>query len=192
MSDKLRRNRKLCAEKFELEANKYLNKVGMPKSQIKFNFYTLEEFSSKGKDDCEIKFCSNDNDFKPLKSIISGGELSRLMLAIKLIMNHKDMTKTILFDEIDSGISGQIAYNVGTLLSLLGKSQQILCVTHLSQIASLGQYHYKVTKANNSNGEIECKITLLKKQDRVEEIASLISGKELSKESFQQAKKLLS
>ena len=127
---------------------------------------------------------------RPVVKIASGGEISRIMLAIKMALQSKDIVKTLIFDEIDLGISGATAERVGETFEKLAKSHQILCITHLSQIAGKGISHYKVSK-DVKNNRIVAEINKLSESDRVCEIATLISGLQVTESSRRQAKELL-
>ena len=127
---------------------------------------------------------------KPLAKIISGGEVSRIMLAIKMAFQENDMISTLIFDEIDSGISGLVAEKVGSLINKLSMSHQIICITHLSQIASKGKNHYKIFKSTKNDRSL-VNIKRLNKEERLEEIAGLISGSEITESGYKQAETLL-
>jgi DNA repair protein RecN (Recombination protein N) len=127
---------------------------------------------------------------RPLAKIASGGEISRIMLAIKLALQKSDKVDTLIFDEIDSGISGATAEKVGDKINALGNTHQIICISHLSQIAGKGNTHFKVQKYEGS-GRTQTSINKLSKTDRVKEIASLISGHKITETSLQQAAYLL-
>jgi DNA repair protein RecN (Recombination protein N) len=144
-----------------------------------------------GIDEVEFLIITNPgDDFKPLIKIASGGEISRIMLAIKAVLAEHDEMPTLIFDEIDSGISGHIAHVVGKQIKDLGKHHQILCITHLPQIASMGERHYRVGKYSKGN-ETFAQIQELSANERVKEIAALIGGKNLSDASLRTAEELL-
>lgn len=120
----------------------------------------------------------------------SGGELSRILLSLKQVLGKSTSPRTFLFDEVDTGISGETAEKVGAKLGHLSKSQQVLCVTHLPQVASFGTTHFSIEKSQNKKG-IEMKIQELKEKQRVQEIARLLSGEKITKTSLAHAKELL-
>src|SRR6056297_2505531 len=126
----------------------------------------------------------------PLTNIVSGGEVSRIMLAIKSILAEKDRVPILIFDEIDTGISGKIGRIVGEEVKKLSHSHQILCITHLGQIAGLGDDHLAVRKITKNNRN-RTKIYRLDAQEKVNEIATLIGGKEITESAKAQAKELL-
>lgn len=129
-------------------------------------------------------------DFKPLNKIASGGEISRIMLALKSILASVDEVPTLVFDEIDQGVSGRIAQAVGRSIYRLSKSRQILCITHLPQIASHGESHYSVEKYVE-NERTFTRITALNEEQRVEEIARLLAGEKISETALKSARQLI-
>ena len=170
-----------------------LKNLDMVDTRIKISIKskTEEVYSANGQDICQIDISPNIGEkLRPLNKIASGGELSRVMLAIKLLMQEKDPVETIIFDEVDSGISGKTAENIGIMLEQLGLARQIICITHLSQIASKGKNHFKVRKILD-NKRTAVNIEKLSKKNRILEIASLISGSKVTETGKQQAEHLL-
>ena len=150
-----------------------------------------ENIIESGMDTCEFFISTNiGEELRPVAKIASGGEISRIMLAIKMALQSKDIVDTLIFDEIDSGISGATAERVGETFEKLAKSHQILCITHLSQIAGKGESHYKVSKKIKDD-RIVVDINKLSKTNRIGEIATLISGRKVTESSRKQAKELL-
>lgn len=144
-----------------------------------------------GIDETEFLIITNPGeDFKPLLRIASGGEVSRIMLAIKSVLAEHDDTPTLIFDEIDAGVSGHIAHVVGEQIRELSKHHQILCITHLPQIAAMGERHFKVDKDSDGR-ETFAKVEELSASTRVDEIASLLSGKKASEAGRKTAEELL-
>ncbi len=129
-------------------------------------------------------------ELKPIAKIASGGEKSRILLAIKSVFAKKNNLPTIIFDEIDSGTSGEIAESIGFLMKEMSIKIQIISITHLAQVASKGNCHFKVIKTNN-NGNSRTNIIKLSKSDRIAEIASMISGKKITNSALNQAEELL-
>ncbi len=127
---------------------------------------------------------------KPLAAVASGGELSRVVLALKSILAHTDAIETVIFDEVDAGIGGGTAEAVGRKLSQLAQEHQIICITHLAQIAKFGEHHFRITKARHK-GRTVTRITPLPRQDRVEELARMIGGDALTPKSLAHAKEML-
>lgn len=170
--------------------NKLLHQVGMPNAKIKvtldkvaYNFY--------GNDKVDILFDANNTEkFEPIKKVASGGELSRLMLCIKSLVARSVDLPTLIFDEIDTGISGEPAKQVGLLLQNLGKARQVLCITHQPQIAAKGNTHlyvYKEQKANTTHTYLKT----LDSKERIHHIATMIGGDPPSKTAIDNAKELL-
>ncbi len=189
----LSNHRKIIAEKLENKILSNLKEVDMIHSKftIKFAKNPDELITEKGIDECEFYISTNlGESLKPLVRIASGGEISRFMLAIKMAMQDKDTTNTLVFDEIDTGISGITAEKVGKVISKLGKSHQIICISHLPQIASKGIHHIKVYKSEK-NGRTSAFAKKLCKDERLTEVASLICGEEITKSSLQQAQLMI-
>jgi DNA repair protein RecN (Recombination protein N) len=144
----------------------------------------------------EVEFLFNanktlTNQFRGLNKVASGGELSRLMLALKAIHLEKDNMPTLIFDEIDSGISGEIASKVALIMKNMAENRQIIAITHLPQIAAKANYQFKVYKSDIEN-QTESKITLLSKEERVIEIAKMLSDENPSEAALTNSRELLS
>ncbi len=175
---------------FTTAVNKLLYQVGMPNAKIKV---TMDEvpFNLYGKDKIDILFdANNTNKFEPIKKVASGGELSRLMLCIKSLVAKSVDLPTMIFDEIDTGISGEPAKQVGLLLQNLGQARQVLCITHQPQIAAKGNAHlyvYKEQKGTTTHTYLKT----LNKTERVQHIAQMIGGDPPSKSALDNAKELL-
>ena len=169
-----------------------LEQLGINDAKIQFSFKDLDSFNYYGKDSLELLFSANKgHDLKPIQKVASGGELSRLMLCIKKHLYLTKKSSTIIFDEIDSGVSGQVAEKVGFFMKEISKKQQIIAITHLPQIASIANDHYKVFKNEIGDKKIETKINLLDDENRVLELAKLLSGEEITNEAIANAKKML-
>ena len=125
-----------------------------------------------------------------MSEVASGGEISRLMLCVKAMIAGTKGLPTIIFDEIDTGVSGDIAIQMAAIMKEMSEHRQIIAITHLPQIAAIGQTHYKVFKADTQT-RTETHIALLSKDERIEEIASMLSGKNPSQEAINTAKQLL-
>ncbi len=130
------------------------------------------------------------SDFSPLKKSASGGEVSRIMLAIKTALSEKDNIPILVFDEIDTGVSGRIASKVGKILRTLSLSHQIICITHLPQIAAMSDVHFHVSK-KEAKDETIAEIKLLTEDEKVMEVAKLISGSEVTESATKSAKELI-
>lgn len=192
-AEELSQKRKNLRKKIEKEVIEELKEVGFSNPQFEIRL-SEKETSSKGKDDVEFYFSANPGEPpKPLSKVASGGELSRLMLALKCVelkgAKRDVKSMTLIFDEIDSGIGGAVAENVGRRLKELAKHHQVLCVTHLPQIASQAQYHLKVEKFIGDDKTV-VKVELLTGAKRKEEIARMLSGR-ITESSLFHAEELL-
>lgn len=188
---KLNEIRKNAAPGFEKDIVKNLRLLGIAHPRVQFEFEELEKPSEAGLFKVELKFSSNpDSMIDSVELVASGGEKSRLMLVMKSILGHKLNIKSIVFDEIDSGISGEVALRTGELLEKLGKDTQVISITHLSQVACKGNNHYKVSK-HVVNGKTKISIVKLSREQRVDELAEMISGKEITEAARKTANELL-
>lgn len=168
-----------------------LSQLGMEKSRIEIKIKTTENFNSSGSDAITILFSANTGkELLPIAKSISGGERSRVMLALKKIMVENDDLPTLILDEIDTGVSGRIANEMGLLMQEMGKNMQLIVITHLPQVAAKGSNQFKVEKSELNN-ETQTQIRLLTQEERVEEIAQLISGADITSIAKKQAKTLL-
>ena len=191
-AEKVSRKRKKTSIRLESIIKRNLAHLNMPDIQFKINLSTdPDNIQETGMDSCEFFISTNiGEELRPVVKIASGGEISRIMLAIKMALQSKDIVDTLIFDEIDLGISGATAERVGETFEKLAESHQILCITHLSQIAGKGISHYKVSK-DVKNNRIVAEINKLSESDRIREIATLISGLQVTESSRRQAKELL-
>lgn len=184
--------RQKAAPKIEKEIKEMLASTGMPdgKLQIEIN-NAKENLSASGIDSVQYLFTANKG-IKPeaLSKVASGGELSRLMLSVKALIAKLVALPTIIFDEIDSGISGDVANKVGNLVRKISDNHQVIAITHLPQMASKGDDHFLVYK-NTQGNTTTSGLKLLKKEERINEIAKMISGNEITQASLKNAKELL-
>ena len=168
-----------------------LTDLGMPNARFKIELIQSETYLYNGKDQLDFLFTANKgSQFLPLKKAASGGELSRIMLAIKSILSNYQQLPTIMFDEIDTGVSGEIAHKMASIMEQMSLSMQVFSITHLPQIAAKGQSHFKVYKEDIG----ETTVTALKKlsnEERVVEIAQMLGGKEVSDSAVAHAQQLL-
>ena len=186
----IHKKRKEQAEPFVKNVNTLLNKVGMPNAKLKVELKetALNPF---GKDEISFLFDANkSNRFEAISKVASGGELSRLMLCIKSLVADSIELPTMLFDEIDTGISGEAARQVGILLKDLSTNHQVITITHLPQIAAKASAHYFVYKEEEKN-IIRTKIRLLNKEEQIETIARMLSGEKLTASSLVTAKEMV-
>ncbi len=186
---KLRRD---FSKKIESKLIQDLQQLGIHDAKIQFVFKDLDSFNYYGKDSLELLFSANKgHDLKAIQKVASGGELSRLMLCIKKHLYLVKKSSTVIFDEIDSGVSGEIAEKVGFFMKEISEKQQIIAITHLPQIASIANDHYKVFKNEFESEKTETKIHLLDRKKRVIELARLLSGEEITNEAIANAEKML-
>jgi DNA repair protein RecN (Recombination protein N) len=151
-----------------------------------------EDMNATGQSDVEFMIqASKKDEPKPMAKIASGGELSRILLALKRVVGSSDRPRTYLFDEVDTGVSGQTAEKVGKKLKAISKGQQLICVTHLPQVASFADQHFLIEKTAQKGGGMRMSVTELSKDERVKEIARLISGEKISATSLEHARQLL-
>lgn len=169
-----------------------LKYIGMEKSRIRVKVEDKGNFYKNGKDQVELLISANPGEpLKELSRIVSGGELSRVMLSIKSVFADKDNTPSLIFDEIDNGISGKTAQCVGEKLYTISKEHQVFCITHLPQIAVFSDHHYKIEKFSKEN-RTYTKIEKLNKDSKEIEIARMIGGKDLTKLTIENAKEMIS
>jgi DNA repair protein RecN (Recombination protein N) len=168
-----------------------LSLLGMPNVQFKIDIIPTDTYYNNGKDSIAFLFSANKGtDFGLLKKVASGGELSRIMLAVKSILAQYSKLPTIIFDEIDTGVSGEIANKMGEIMKGMSQNMQVFAITHLPQIASKGASHYKVFKTVTGETTVS-ELKLLNKEERITEIAEMLSGKEISASALNHAKALL-
>lgn len=190
---KISENRKKAIPKIEKSVNATLKELGMPDAKIEIsNLIAGEnEFTMYGIDNIRFYFTANKgSEPKEIQKVASGGELSRMMLSIKSLIARLIALPTIIFDEIDTGVSGEIADKVGVIMYRMAKEMQVISITHLPQIAGKGDAHYFVFK-ENKNGSAKTFLKKLSEKDRINEIARLLSGEELTKAAVMNAKELL-
>lgn len=165
--------------------------LGMPDSQFKIELIETNQFLANGKDELELLFSANKgSSLGSFKKVASGGEMSRIMLAIKSVLADFSQLPTILFDEIDTGVSGEIALKMGGIMKKMSANRQVFAITHLPQIASKGDTHFKVSKETVAENTIS-KIMQLNNDERVVEIAEMLSGKQITDSALTHAKTLL-
>lgn len=168
-----------------------LTLVGMPHATFQFDFKQVDQYLTNGKDQMQLQFSANKGmDYGLLKKVASGGELSRIMLAIKAILARYSNLPTIIFDEIDTGVSGEVADKMGVIMKDMSTLMQVFAITHLPQIAAKGHQHYKVFKASEGDSTTS-KLIQLTPEQRVDEIAQMLSGKDITASALQHAKELL-
>lgn len=185
------KNRAAAVSGIEKEVKNILTELSMPNAVFKIELTSLEEISSTGIDKLRFLFSANKGGaLSELQKVASGGELSRLMLTLKSLLAAKKELPTIIFDEIDSGVSGDVADKIGNILSKMGKSMQVVCITHLPQIASKGIHHLFVYKKDGKE-KTESFIKELDKTERITEIAKMLSTGNPTPSAIKNAKELL-
>ena len=168
-----------------------LRELGMVNSKFKITLFKTENFYSNGMDTIDFEFLANKGyEFKKIKDAASGGEMSRIMLSIKSIMAKYKQLPSIIFDEIDTGVSGEISKKMGIIMKELGTKIQTFSITHLPQIAAMGESHFMIYK-NDTDGYTKTKITRLNDNERIVEIAKMLEGNNASESAYTHAKQLL-
>jgi DNA repair protein RecN (Recombination protein N) len=169
----------------------FLVQLGMPNSQFNMQLTQKNLYLLNGKDELQFLFSANKgSDFGLLKKVASGGEMSRIMLAVKAVLAQYSKLPTIIFDEIDTGVSGEIANKMAFIMEEMSTNMQVFSITHLPQIAARGKQHYKVFKETVDN-QTQSQIIRLTHEQRIQELAEMITGKELSEAAINHAKTLL-
>ena len=188
---KLTKSRKESIKILKKELENLVKKMGMTDAAFKIELEPSELFLANGSDQLNFQFKSNKgSQFKQLKKIVSGGELSRIMLAIKAILSSYVKLPTLIFDEIDTGVSGKISNSIAEVMVSMGKKIQLINITHLPQVAAKGDYHFKVLK-KELNGKILTQLLSLNKEARIEEIAMMLSGNKVTPTAIAHAKQLM-
>ena len=173
------------------EIEEIIAKMGMQRAKFKVELNFSENFLYNGKDQINFLFSANlGATFRPIKKVASGGEMSRIMLAIKAILSRFKQLPTIVFDEIDTGVSGTISNEIGNVMAQMGQYMQVFTTTHLPQVAAKGKQHYKVYKEVQGSSTVT-NIKKLDEEDRVVELAQMLSGEDLTETAFDHARQLL-
>ncbi|ALM50414.1 DNA recombination protein RecN [Flavobacterium psychrophilum] len=168
-----------------------LAQLGMPNARFKFEITLSDSYHNNGKDDMSLLFSANKGtDFGLLKKVASGGEMSRIMLAVKAVLAEYSKLPTIIFDEIDTGVSGEIAHKMGDIMKVMSRGMQVWAITHLPQIAAKGDQHYKVLKFTQGETTVS-ELRKLSHEERVREVAEMLSGKDISESALKHAEALL-
>lgn len=190
LAQKIRDVRKKYSKIIEDKVNKELQDLEMKKAYIEFEFQESETFLENGMDIVQIMICTNvGENVKPLAKIASGGEISRVMLALKTVLCMYDNIPTMIFDEIDTGISGQAGKAVAEKMKIIGKTHQVICVTHLPVIAASGDANYLIEK-EAKDGRTNTKVIKLNEEETIKEIARILAGNEITKTVLDHAKEL--
>lgn len=191
LAETLSANRVKAAPVLIGQITEILAELGMPNARFEFEIRPSETFLPSGKDEVQLLFAANKGtSFGLLKKVASGGEMSRIMLAVKAILANYTKLPTIIFDEIDTGVSGEIAHKMGDIMKKMSRKMQVFAITHLPQIAAKGNQHYKVFKSVQGETTVS-ELKLLNTDERIVEIAEMLSGKDISDSALNHAKSLL-
>ena len=189
-ADKLTKRRTACAKTLETAVMRELSDLDMAKTKFSV-LLTPCDFTPHGKEKIEFLIAPNSGeDLKPLAKIASGGELSRIILALKAVLSKADPVSTMVFDEVDTGVSGRAAQKIAEKLRKLSESKQIFVITHLAQVAAFGNSHYRISK-EEKNGKTFSKVELLDREGRIYELARIMSGTKITEAGLEAAKELL-
>ena len=168
-----------------------LTQLGLPNAQFQFELTTSSNFKPNGTDNLELLFTANKGmALGPIKKVASGGEMSRIMLAIKAVLAQYKKLPTLVFDEIDTGVSGEIALRMAGIMSAMSHTMQVISITHLPQIAAKGEQHIKVYKSDEEQGTVT-HLKTLTEEERIVEIAQMIGGHQITEAAIANAKELL-
>ncbi|PSJ16844.1 DNA repair protein RecN [Nitrosomonas supralitoralis] len=191
----LSRARKKASKDLSLQVSAAMQTMAMIGGEFSVTLIPLETGNASGLEQIEFQVSAHQGlPLRPLVKVASGGELSRISLAIQVITSKVDAVPTLIFDEVDVGIGGQVAEIVGHLLKRLGKDRQVLCITHLPQVAATGDQHWRVVKSAGKkaeNAQVVSKIMLLDSQERIEEIARMLGGVNITETTRQHAAEML-
>lgn len=177
--------------KLQKQLEALLTELGMPNARFSISVSPSENYLTNGKDVLNFLFSANKGgSFGELKKVASGGELSRIMLSIKKVLSENMQLPTILFDEIDTGVSGEVSNKIAAIMQQMSLNMQVITITHLPQIAAKGNQHYKVFK-EEINGVTTTNLKQLTEDERIVEIAEMLSGKDISDSAIIHAKELL-
>ena len=189
-ADEISKIRKTYAKQLSQKIRDALVDLNFLEVRFEIEFKEMEEPSENGKD--EICFLISTNPglpLRPLGSVASGGELSRIMLAIKAVMADKDAVETLIFDEIDTGISGRTAQKVSEKMAVIAGGHQILCITHLAQIAAMADQHYIIEK-KPANSKTVTNIGLLSEEESIRELARILGGAKITDTVLESAREM--
>ena len=191
LAEKLSKNRKKSVPVFISKAEGLLKKLGLEKARVDIELKDVSEFNLFGKEGIQLLFQANSGfPLKPIQTAISGGERSRVMLAVKKIIAESDELPTLILDEIDTGVSGKVAEEIGNLMRDMSGDMQLIVISHLAQVAAKGNNNYKVLKQDIA-GKTQSTIVPLSDEEKLNEIAQLLSGSKITDAALAQAKELI-
>jgi DNA repair protein RecN (Recombination protein N) len=192
ISQELHNKRLSISELLQKKIKKELDYVGLEKSNFKVDVAYMDNLNSKGRDRIQFNISTNPGQpLQPLEEVVSGGELSRIMLALKTVFVDKDQIPSVIFDEVDTGISGRIAQRVGEKMVLISENHQVFCITHLPQIAALADANYLIEK-NSNDVTTFTKVKKLKDDEVEQEVARIIGGSEVTAITIENAREMIS
>ena len=192
VAEKISKARTSAIPKLTKQLEFLLTDLGMENARFSIKATLTNTYFNNGKDHLEFLFSANKGgNFGELKKVASGGELSRIMLSVKKVLSENTQLPTIIFDEIDTGVSGEVSNKIGAIMGQMGNNMQVIAITHLPQIAAKGSSHYKVYK-EEINGVTTTNLKQLSTEERIKEIAEMLSGKDSSDSAMIHAKELLS
>ncbi|MBW8361801.1 MAG: DNA repair protein RecN [Kaistella sp.] len=191
LTDQLSKNRKKSAPVFISKIESLLKQLGLEKAKVEVQLTENKNFTSFGKENIQFLFQANAGfPLKPIQSAISGGERSRVMLSVKKLMAENAELPTLILDEIDTGVSGKVAEEMGNVMREMSENMQLIVITHLAQVAAKGNDNYKVVKEEISN-KTQTNIISLSSEEKLQEIAQLLSGSKITDAAVSQAKELM-
>lgn len=190
LATKISKMRASVAPAIEKQVMETLAALGMPNSVFKVEITKTADITPTGTDIVQMLISSNKTKPQPIQNSASGGEISRVMLSLKAIIASNSNLPTLVFDEIDTGVSGMVASQMGAILQKMSDGMQVICITHLPQVAAKGEHHYKVFKDENTN-PVQTYVKLLDAEERVGEIAAMLSGEGVTEAAVNNAKELL-
>jgi DNA repair protein RecN (Recombination protein N) len=187
----LTKNRQQSIPLFKEKIESLLQQLGLEKAKVEVELTSTKDFVQFGKEKIQLLFQANSGfPLKPIQTAISGGERSRVMLAVKKIMAENSELPTLILDEIDTGVSGRIADEIGKVMQEMAENMQLIVITHLAQVAAKGNNNYKVKKSD-IEGKTQTQIVSLNQEEKLTEIAQLLSGSKITEAAILQAKELM-
>ena len=187
----LTKNRQQSIPLFKEKIESLLQQLGLEKAKVEVELTSIKDFVQFGKEKIQLLFQANSGfPLKPIQTAISGGERSRVMLAVKKIMAENSELPTLILDEIDTGVSGRIADEIGKVMKEMAENMQLIVITHLAQVAAKGNNNYKVKKSD-IEGNTQTQIVSLNQEEKLTEIAQLLSGSKITEAAILQAKELM-
>ncbi len=191
LANQIHQNRKRVIPELTNQLQAVLSELGMENARFQIGLEKIKSFTNNGSDQLSFLFSANKGvGFDALKKVASGGEMSRIMLGVKLILSKYLKLPTIIFDEIDTGVSGEISNKIAEVMNEMGNFMQVITITHLPQIAAKGSHHYKVYKKDVA-GATNTYLKKLSSEERIAEVAEILGGKQMSSSAMEHAKELL-